>query len=73
MQATLTNQPRININHFREYELDSDEEEDFAEESSGRREEGWKRRLRKGVEGGSIAVCVVWAAGWTMLALLRSS
>ncbi len=73
MRATLSSHPRININHFREYELNGDDEEDYAEEGSGRREEAWKRRLRRGVEGSLVAVCVIWAAGWGMLALLRSS
>jgi len=65
MRATLSNHPRINI--FREYELNSDDE------GMGRREVAWKRRVRRGIEGGSVGVCVIWAAGWGMLALLRSS
>ena len=71
MQATLSNHPRINI--FREYELNSDDDEDYAEDGRERREEAWKRRVRRGAEVGVLAVCVVWAAGWGMLALLRSS
>jgi len=71
MRATLSNHPRINI--FREYELNSDDEEDYEEEGMGRREEAWKRRVRRGIVGGAVGVCVIWAAGWGMLALLRSS
>ena len=71
--------PTINI--YREYELDSDSEADSErggdyESGSMRersREEVWKRRLRRGVEGVSTALVAIWAAGWAMVALLRSS
>lgn len=71
--------PTINI--YREYELDSDSEADSErggdyEGGSMRersREEVWKRRLRRSVEGVSTALVAIWAAGWAMVALLRSS
>jgi len=68
--------PTININPniYREYELSDDEEMmDEEEGRRGRREERWKVRLRKSIEGGTIAVLLGWVAGWCMLALLRSS
>jgi len=68
--------PTININPnvYRDYELSDDEEMIDEEEGRvGRREERWKGRLRKSVEGGMVAVLLGWVAGWCMLALLRSS
>lgn len=66
------------ITLYREYELDSDdeggaEEGAFRRESTGRREEVWQRRLRRIIDGITTALVVGWAAGWFMLALLRSS
>lgn len=50
---------------------DSQGEEWGGEED--RREEAWKRRLRRGVEGGVLVLGAGWLAGWAMLMLLRSS
>lgn len=87
--------PSINLS--RQYELNSDDEDEYEEggrsegregydyeyayeafdyESGGegrRREEAWKRRLRRSVEGGMMVLGTVWVAGWGMLSLLRSS
>ncbi|RXK37883.1 hypothetical protein M231_04882 [Tremella mesenterica] len=79
LQASLgQGQPRINI--YREYELADSDSEDYEsalghrDPSGGmRREEVWKRRLRRGVEGMSLGLVVVWTAGWGMVGLLRSS
>ena len=70
--------PAITINPsvYREYELtddDDDEENDLEGGGRSRREERWKVRLRKSIEGGMVAVLLGWVAGWCMLALLRSS
>ena len=72
------NMPAITINPsvYREYELtddDDDEENDLEGGGRSRREERWKVRLRKSIEGGMVAVLLGWVAGWCMLALLRSS
>ena len=69
MQATLSDHNNMAI---RQYELNSDDE-DFSDEGHGDREETWKRRVRRSVEGVVVSILVVWAAGWAMLALLRSS
>jgi len=59
---------------YAEAESDDDEYADEGgREGGGRREEVWKRRLRRGVEGGVMVLGFWWVAGWAMLALLRSS
>jgi hypothetical protein len=70
----------INIRYTpaQQYELGSDSDDGYAydaEDRSGRggREEAWKKRLRRGMEGGCVVLAVGWVAGWAMLALLRSS
>jgi S2P endopeptidase len=74
--AALSSKPSINLS--RQYELNSDDEDDYdAEQGDDRgdrkKEEGWKRRLRRGIEGGMMGVGAAWIAGWAMLSLLRSS
>jgi S2P endopeptidase len=103
LQATLSNgtpslglsKPAPSINLSRQYELNSDDEDEYGEEGRGRgrgggagggggggggggvgegkKEEAWKRRIRRGVEAGMVGLVLAWAAGWGMLALLRSS
>jgi hypothetical protein len=76
--------PTINIRHTsaQEYDLGSDSDDGhsygYGHDVEGRmgrgsREEAWKKRFRRIVEGGSVVMAVGWVAGWTMLALLRSS
>ncbi|KAK4687294.1 hypothetical protein P7C73_g2820, partial [Tremellales sp. Uapishka_1] len=64
----------------REYDTDSEDEMEFMEEGGnagrrgiGGRESAWKRRLRRALEIGLLAVVGGWWMGWGMLALLRSS
>lgn len=82
LQATLSSSqngkssPSINLS--RQYELNSDDEDEYDEERGhggreGKREEAWKRRVRRGVEGGVMGVGMIWAAGWAMLSLLKST
>ncbi|WVQ81232.1 hypothetical protein IAT38_003354 [Cryptococcus sp. DSM 104549] len=71
------------INPYREYELDSEDEEGGVglvgargggEEGTGKKKEDvWRRRVRVGVEWGVAGVCGAWVVGWAMLGLLRSS
>lgn len=46
---------------------------DDTRDVMGRREEVWKRRLRRGIESGVMGMAGGWVLGWAMLALLRSS
>lgn len=89
MKATLSTaaqtaaalQPKApSINLSRQYELNSDDEDDYDMERGGdtgggerKKEEAWKRRLRRVIEGGMVGVGALWIAGWAMLSLLRSS
>lgn len=82
LQATLSSplsQKAPSINLSRQYELNSDDEDDYDEErgrgvrTGERREEAWKRRTRRGVEGTVLGLGAIWAGGWGMLSLLRSS
>ena len=60
----------------RGYDRDDDEEGyemDDTRDVMGRREEVWKRRLRRGIESGVMGMAGGWVLGWAMLALLRSS
>lgn len=81
-RISRTIRPKISIRHAsaQEYEYDSDDEHGYGvdydrdiEADRGPREEAWKRRLRRGVEGGVMVLAGSWVAGWGMLALLRSS
>jgi hypothetical protein len=78
----------INIRHTtaQEYDLGSDSDDGGSygyghghghdvESRMGRdsREEVWKKKFRRIVEGGSVVMAIGWVAGWAMLALLRSS
>ena len=71
MQATLSN--REYSMAIRQYELNSDDEDDSDEGNGEHREETWKRRVRRSIEFAVIGILGVWVAGWAMLALLRSS
>lgn len=51
------------------YEMEDSRDRD----GSGKREMVWKRRLRRVIEGGVMAMAAGWVLGWAMLALLRSS
>jgi hypothetical protein len=69
---------KINIRHApaQQYEYDSDDEYGYGldvEDGRGEREQAWKRRLRRGVEGSVMGLAGLWVAGWAMLMLLRSS
>lgn len=75
--------PTINIrlmpDRTANYAQDSDDELDGRYDTEGggrgddRREEAWKRRLRRTIEGGTMGMAAAWVIGWAMLALLRSS
>jgi membrane-associated protease RseP (regulator of RpoE activity) len=81
LQATLTSpgggSPRINLDLYKEYELNSDDDED--DEELGRRgtvrnrEVGWRRRLRRAIEVGCVGLGIGWILGWAMVLLLASS
>jgi len=69
--------PSINLS--RQFELESDDEDDYDPEIGGgggggkKREPERSRRIRRGVEIGMSVVMAGWATGWFFLALLRSS
>ena len=75
--------PTISIRHTsaQEYDLASDSDDghsfgyghDVEGRTRGPREEAWRKRLRRVIEGGSVVMAIGWVAGWAMLALLRSS
>ncbi|GMK56009.1 hypothetical protein CspeluHIS016_0210650 [Cutaneotrichosporon spelunceum] len=74
-QLTATPSRHPTINPYR-YDSGSDDDDDYGpgyEYAGHRREEVWQRRVRRTVEGLTAAVVAGWVAGWTMLALLRSS
>lgn len=56
-----------------EYEMEDGNGNRDGRDGLGRREEVWKRRLRRGVESGVMIMAAGWVLGWAMLALLRSS
>jgi S2P endopeptidase len=71
--------PRINLNAYKEYELNSGDEDGDEEDGRGggvggrKKEVGWRRRVKRIVEFGCMGLGVGWALGWGMLGLLRSS
>ncbi|WVR09081.1 hypothetical protein IAU60_006142 [Kwoniella sp. DSM 27419] len=81
MQATLSKPSGPSIRFYRDYELDSDDEEagiglgasGRSSYSLSREETTSDRAVRTIVQGCSLAVAVGYAAGWAMLLLLRSS
>ncbi|WRT69037.1 uncharacterized protein IL334_006020 [Kwoniella shivajii] len=92
LQATLT-QPseseiretegaRSDVEVYRQYEIDSDDEIDEEEmigrdndysEASTRKDVVWKRWVRRAIQSLSMVLVGIWAIGWFMLFLLRSS
>lgn len=84
--SSRLNTPTISM--FRQFELHSDDDDsddgdvdyESDEENTGgrgigrRSKEGvWRSKVRRGVEMGTMGIAGAWAAGWVMLALLRSS
>ncbi|WWC97947.1 hypothetical protein V866_004836 [Kwoniella sp. B9012] len=69
---------------YREYEMDSDDEEQYVGIESelepidkprrGRgKEVGWKRWVRRGIQWFSFSMVGLWGIGWAIVFLLRSS
>jgi S2P endopeptidase len=68
--------PRSSSGTAYHHDEDDMDEEGYGmdtRDGSGKREKEWKRRLRRGIEGGVMAMAGGWVLGWAMLALLRSS
>ncbi|KAK6904319.1 hypothetical protein I203_105129 [Kwoniella mangroviensis CBS 8507] len=72
------------IKLYREYEMDSDDEEQYIGIGSelepidrptrGRgKEVGWKRWIRRGIQWFSLFMVGLWGMGWAIVLLLRSS
>ncbi|WWC73119.1 uncharacterized protein I206_107085 [Kwoniella pini CBS 10737] len=75
--SSTSNGPNISL--YKEYDFDSDEEEEEYIGSSSQMREfiitevGWKRWFRRGVQWFTMSMVGFWTAGWAMLFLLRSS